>query len=58
MTFAWDFGDGSSSTEQNPSHMYTQRGTYTVTLEKDGKQGSATVEIRNGVISHQRIVLE
>lgn len=28
----WDFGDGSSSTEQDPSHTYTQAGQYTVTL--------------------------
>lgn len=28
--FAWDFGDGSTSTEINPLHAYTQNGTYTV----------------------------
>ncbi len=28
----WDFGDGSSSTEQNPIHTYTQDGVYVVTL--------------------------
>ena len=28
----WDFGDGSSSTEQSPSHTYVQGGAYTVTL--------------------------
>jgi len=28
----WDFGDGNSSTQQNPSHIYTVSGTYTVTL--------------------------
>lgn len=28
----WTFGDGGSSTAQNPSHIYTLPGTYTVTL--------------------------
>jgi len=28
----WDFGDGSTSTEQNPTHVYTALNTYTVTL--------------------------
>jgi len=28
----WDFGDNQTSTMQNPSHMYTRNGNYTVTL--------------------------
>ncbi|WP_019388861.1 PKD domain-containing protein, partial [Algibacter luteus] len=28
----WDFGDGSTSTEQNPVHMFPGEGTYEVTL--------------------------
>lgn len=28
----WDFGDGKTSTARNPSHLYSQTGTYTVTL--------------------------
>lgn len=31
-SWAWDFGDGQSSTLQNPSHTYTANGTYTVKL--------------------------
>jgi uncharacterized repeat protein (TIGR01451 family) len=31
-TYTWDFGDGNSSTEQNPSHHYASSGTYEVTL--------------------------
>ncbi|HUW60580.1 MAG TPA: PKD domain-containing protein [Candidatus Bathyarchaeia archaeon] len=30
--FGWDFGDGGSSTEQNPIHRYTVDGTYSVRL--------------------------
>lgn len=29
----WDFGDGETSTEQNPTHDYTSTGLYTVSLE-------------------------
>ncbi|MFK8104362.1 MAG: PKD domain-containing protein [Saprospiraceae bacterium] len=31
-TWAWDFGDGNTSDEQNPSHIYDTEGTYTVSL--------------------------
>ena len=35
----WDFGDGTTSTEQNPSHTYTAAGTYDVSLTvTDGTQ--------------------
>jgi len=30
--WAWDFGDGATSTEQNPTHQYTTNGQYTVSL--------------------------
>lgn len=30
--YAWDFGDGTTSTEQSPEHIYTESGSYTVTL--------------------------
>lgn len=31
-TFSWDFGDGNTSTDQNPSHVYTTSGSYNVSL--------------------------
>ncbi len=32
VSWAWNFGDGGTSTAQNPSHTYAADGTYTVTL--------------------------
>lgn len=32
-SWAWDFGDGTTSTEQNPVHTYAESGTFTITLE-------------------------
>ncbi|MCB0508692.1 MAG: PKD domain-containing protein [Chitinophagales bacterium] len=31
-TYHWDFGDGSTSTEENPAHYYSTNGTYTIKL--------------------------
>lgn len=36
----WDFGDGNSSTLQNPSHTYASGGTYAVTLKATNACGS------------------
>jgi PKD repeat protein len=46
-TFAWDFGDGSSSTQQNPSHTYTVPGTYTVSLTVEGPGGTNAITKTN-----------
>jgi PKD repeat protein len=40
--WSWSFGDGSSSTAQNPSHTYAQAGTYTVSLTASNAAGSST----------------
>ena len=41
-TYAWEFGDGETSTEQNPTHEYLQSGTFNVTLTVTGGGGSET----------------
>jgi PKD repeat protein len=32
LTYSWDFGDGGTSNQQNPTHAYADNGTYNVTL--------------------------
>jgi len=41
-SWSWDFGDGGTSTEQNPSHTYTVAGSYTVSLTVSNEYGSDT----------------
>jgi|688.fasta_scaffold54137_4 gliding motility-associated-like protein len=36
----WDFGDGTTSTLFNPTHLYTASGTYMVTLQANSSIGS------------------
>lgn len=43
-TFTWNFGDGKSSTEENPTHTYTEAGAYTVSL---AVVTSSSLEIKN-----------
>ncbi|KUK68857.1 MAG: Cell surface protein [Methanocalculus sp. 52_23] len=43
----WDFGDGSTSTLRHPTHTYTKKGTYTVTLKVKNRYGTATTTKNN-----------
>ncbi|MBK8135454.1 MAG: PKD domain-containing protein [Chloroflexi bacterium] len=39
-SYAWDFGDGTTSTQQSPAHTYPAAGTYTATLTVSNTGGS------------------
>ena len=39
-TYSWDFGDGGTSTQENPSHTYSAAGTYSVELSVENDEGS------------------
>jgi len=41
-TWGWDFGDGDSSSEQNPTHEYITPGNFTVSLTATGPGGNDT----------------
>ncbi len=44
--FKWEFGDGSSSTEKSPLHVYLEPGVYPVTLDVDGRQVTQKARIQ------------
>lgn len=44
-SWLWDFGDGSTSTSQNPSHNYVTSGIYNVTLTATNATGSNSVTL-------------
>lgn len=50
--YSWDFGDGNTSTEENPSHTYESPGEYQVTLTASNSEFSdsktETVTTQNG----------
>ncbi|MDD2788483.1 PKD domain-containing protein, partial [Methanoculleus sp.] len=41
--WAWDFGDGNTSNEQNPAHVYASPGVYTVALTATNDLGTGNV---------------
>ncbi|WP_141241713.1 PKD domain-containing protein, partial [Methanosarcina spelaei] len=46
-SWKWTFGDGSTSTVQNPTHKYSKAGKYTVSLTVKNVIGSNTKTISN-----------
>ena len=59
-SYSWDFGDGNSSTEENPVHTYAMNGTYIVTLIVTNDCGTdtitQTVEINDGLVPQAELV--
>jgi PKD repeat protein len=49
-SWAWDFGDGSTSTLQNPGHIYVINGTKTVTLTASNAAGN-DIEVKTNYIN-------
>lgn len=53
----WDFGDGNTSTQQNPSHTYTAYGSYTVTLISTNAFGCTDTIIKPAYIRIRRALM-
>jgi PKD repeat protein len=56
--YAWEFGDGSTSSEANPAHTYTNAGTFDAVLvatDDKGATGSAAVTINVAQVSQDEL---
>ncbi len=51
----WNFGDGSTSTERNPTHTYTENNLYDVTLTVTTLEGQTNTEVKRGFINAYRL---
>ncbi|MFP3897532.1 MAG: PKD domain-containing protein, partial [Anaerolineales bacterium] len=52
-TYAWDFGDGGTSTDENPSHVYASAGVYTPTLTVTDTLGTVDTQSCASIEVHQ-----
>jgi outer membrane protein assembly factor BamB len=48
----WDFGDGTTSTEQNPKHAYDHRGNYTATFMVTDAEGNSSSDTASVVVDY------
>lgn len=61
--YEWNFGDGGTSTDAEPSHAYAAVGVYTVTLKASDKLGVTTtsvmdITVEEPVVSFTPVILE
>ncbi|UCC18110.1 MAG: PKD domain-containing protein [Dehalococcoidales bacterium] len=50
-SYLWEFGDGETSTDENPAHSYDDSGYYTVSLTVTDDRGNTDTQTREGYIS-------
>jgi len=51
VSYSWDFGDGQTSTEVNPSHLFSKSGTYSVSLTAKNSINASNVIAKSIVIA-------
>lgn len=51
LSYLWDFGDGTTSTQKDPSHIFNQKGIYTISLKVQSTMGCSTVSTQTAFIN-------
>ena len=54
-SWVWDFGDGGTSMDQNPTHLYSNPGNYTVTFTATNSAGGNTTTFPITIVSTSMI---
>jgi PKD repeat protein len=57
VTYLWDFGDGNTSSQQNPLHTYTEPGSYSIKLDISQGSGALATISKNNYITITAIPL-
>ncbi|MCO6489552.1 MAG: PKD domain-containing protein [Phaeodactylibacter sp.] len=59
-SYSWDFGDGNTSTQENPTHTYASAGIYTVKLTATNDAGSSAAQqqltVTSGTVTEADLV--
>jgi len=54
LAYEWDFGDGTTSTQPDPAHTYTQNGSYTASLRVTDQAGESAIDNVRVVVGNTR----
>ncbi len=57
LMFTWNFGDGASSSEEQPQHVYAAIGEYTVSLKAENSEGCYTVDSLTVIIKEDFVFI-
>ena len=52
--YSWNFGDGNTSSQSNPTHIFNNPGTFVVSLIAYGPGGSDTIKKIDSVVVYQK----
>ncbi|MCZ2223528.1 MAG: PKD domain-containing protein [Chitinophagales bacterium] len=51
LSYQWDFGDGTTSSQQTPTHTYNSNGSYTVTLIVTNNNGCSDTIVKPNIVN-------